>query len=483
MSTCFVCTDAFTSLSRKEIECSSCAYKACSKCIEHYLVENTNDPHCMNCRIEWNDDYLLENSTKAAYNRIKKSRTEILFDKEMAMIPQSQEYYKQHKEIENTKIQLNKMKIEYKKYEEEVNRLYKEKEKTEDMKKELKSARDQKNRLSVKLHRYRTLIRDWTYDYTFRDLDSQNINNNNNNNNANASSSLSNSATRKIVCRCIDQSCRGFVMMSNWKCGVCEKKVCEKCLEEEVSNEAHICDESAIESTRLIMNSTKPCPNCGTRIHRVSGCPQMWCTNCNTAFNYNSGLADTGPVHNPHYFEYLRNNNNAFSQEIPQMDIHNCAFINQSTFLHRLHAFRRNGYITLDEYSKYIKISRDTEHMKFCRNSLRYKYSFITNEYNYNDPFKNNLDLRIKWMEGTIDKKTMCDTLVKRDKRRKHTKRMIDLFDVTVYSMVQLQGEIYFSQNNDNNSHDGESFIRQFNEIHEYHNQCKYHLTKMYGLI
>jgi hypothetical protein len=35
----------------------------------------------------------------------------------------------------------------------------------------------------------------------------------------------------------------------------------------------------------------------------------MWCTLCHTGFNWNTGKAHEGIVHNPHYFEALRNGN------------------------------------------------------------------------------------------------------------------------------------------------------------------------------
>ena len=36
----------------------------------------------------------------------------------------------------------------------------------------------------------------------------------------------------------------------------------------------------------------------------------MWCTNCNTPWDWNTGKKVNGTIHNPHYYEFIRNGGN-----------------------------------------------------------------------------------------------------------------------------------------------------------------------------
>ena len=40
----------------------------------------------------------------------------------------------------------------------------------------------------------------------------------------------------------------------------------------------------------------------------MSGCDQMWCPKCQTAFSWRTGKIETGVIHNPHYFQWARQN-------------------------------------------------------------------------------------------------------------------------------------------------------------------------------
>tara|TARA_B100001094_G_scaffold237098_1_gene232282 strand:+ start:10333 stop:11355 length:1023 start_codon:yes stop_codon:yes gene_type:complete len=108
---------------------------------------------------------------------------------------------------------------------------------------------------------------------------------------------------KKFVRKCPMEDCKGFIN-EDWFCGLCDRHFCEHCNEE--ITEGHKCDPGAVETMKLIKKDTKPCPKCGTMIQKLSGCAQMWCPDCHTAFDWRTGQIETGRIHNPHYMEFKR---------------------------------------------------------------------------------------------------------------------------------------------------------------------------------
>jgi hypothetical protein len=106
---------------------------------------------------------------------------------------------------------------------------------------------------------------------------------------------------------CPATDCKGFLSTA-WKCGLCNLWSCPDCheLKGPVRDCEHTCEPDKVASARLISREAKSCPKCGVQICKVDGCDQMYCTICNTGFNWRTGKIADGPVHNPHYFEWLR---------------------------------------------------------------------------------------------------------------------------------------------------------------------------------
>jgi len=111
---------------------------------------------------------------------------------------------------------------------------------------------------------------------------------------------------KKVYIRsCPGEGCRGF-LDAEWSCSLCQTNVCSKCHEIKELHVKHECDEAILENVKAIKASTKPCPTCGIPTFKINGCNQMWCTSCHTTWCWGTGLVEKGVVHNPHYYEYLR---------------------------------------------------------------------------------------------------------------------------------------------------------------------------------
>lgn len=106
--------------------------------------------------------------------------------------------------------------------------------------------------------------------------------------------------------KCPTEDCRGYIPISRTgTCELCMFAVCRTCGLQK-RDDTHACTADDIATYTLLKESCKQCPKCGTLIERVSGCSQMFCISCHSAFDWNTLKLLTGPVHNPHYFEFLR---------------------------------------------------------------------------------------------------------------------------------------------------------------------------------
>jgi hypothetical protein len=127
------------------------------------------------------------------------------------------------------------------------------------------------------------------------------------------------------VSGCPKEGCRGFISKKKWSCGLCDTCVCDKCFEillpstegEASASNTHVCKQENIDTTKMIMKECKPCPKCSAQISKIDGCDQMFCVQCNTAFSWVTGKIETGKIHNPHYYDWMRQTNNGIVPRDP----------------------------------------------------------------------------------------------------------------------------------------------------------------------
>jgi hypothetical protein len=113
--------------------------------------------------------------------------------------------------------------------------------------------------------------------------------------------------------RCFTPKCQGYISPDENECMICKRIYCKDCGEEcktqpvKPVKSFHTCNPDTVKTLKLLNRDTKPCPNCKERIYKISGCDQMFCTNCHTAFDWQSNTVIKGKIHNPHLTEYLQN--------------------------------------------------------------------------------------------------------------------------------------------------------------------------------
>ena len=297
---CSVCTDAFNKSTRRVAACCYCNYAACMACIKRYLTTTTEDPHCMSCRRGWNAEFLDSIVTRAFRTvDLRKHREGVLMDRERSMLPATTVYVEA--ELRNRRYDLRILQLQ-------------------------QEMRALQVRMAHMGFRRRIVMAMDPNDVPpqYDDVDGPDDV---------GGEAAPKRSVAAFIKPCPTAGCRGFLSTA-YKCGVCSTRLCPTChevtvpparekkeKEKEKENEeeapAHVCNPDSVASVRAIASDSKACPKCGVMIFRVSGCDQMYCTvpGCCTAFSFRTGAAVTGHVHNPHYYEFLRNNGAAVPRE------------------------------------------------------------------------------------------------------------------------------------------------------------------------
>lgn len=340
---CQICYEKFTAHARKPIECHACFQIACSSCVVYYLLNTTGNPTCMfkNCNKSWSDNYIFETLGKSVYSKFRDFKLEQLFQKEKSLMPKTQIKIQNRREAELLTEEIRKVEGRMFVFQ-QMFRF------ADTLKHYNKYCGDHP---IVNVHNELVLKKEQNEISKHHTLLTQKRNKLLNGNEK---------EKLKFIKNCGKANCLGL-LSTKWICGTCKTKFCKHCGEEKgiatdmeiiadddeegvaetkdegeskvvetksetksetkaetkVDTSGHTCDPNLVETMKAIQKETKACPKCGISIYKIEGCSQMWCTNCHTAFDWNTRRIETGRIHNPHYYDWQRKNNNGTAPRVP----------------------------------------------------------------------------------------------------------------------------------------------------------------------
>jgi len=420
---CSICCEKFNKSNLKPVTCGFCVnFTACLACVKRYLLETTQSAHCMNCKHEWSRVTLVENIPKTFIGiEYKKRRQELILEMEKSMMPATQPYVEI--EIERNKMHEITKEIQILRHKKYSINAYSDLH----LEYELECVR--------KEHYIKCIIKD------IRDRTARLTGNYNGNRDNRA----------QFIRKCPVEDCKGF-LSTGWKCGICKTKVCSKCHEikkrgtplegtnndgkEEEEEEGeeerrHVCDPNNVETAKLLKNDTKACPKCATMIFKIDGCDQMFCTQCHTAFSWNTMRIETKIIHNPHYFQYLREQANG--REIARNPLDNpCAEIlpdGEAFTVEMIH------YIStqLNELSSFNVSTPETEPRmlrirKVVEKEMQLCNHVVGNHYARENAIHSNRDIRIQYMMNLMSEDKYKQLLQVREKQLEKTREFEMIF-------------------------------------------------------
>ena len=400
---CEVCCEVFNRSSRSKITCPYCPFSACSGCSERYLLETTQDAHCMSCRKSWAREILVNNFTQKFVGRDYKNRREsLLLEREKSLMPATQPYVELERKVRAAAkeiasltliinaqteklnsisgLQLGPLAVEHG-FDNEFDALVLRHKLVQDQRRVINGVALDVQHQEWYQHQLITRLHGGQVEHE----------------------------KRQFVRACPVADCRGF-LSSAWKCGVCDNWSCPDCHEVKLFGKdgPHTCDPNSVETAKLLAKDSRNCPKCASMIFKIDGCDQMYCTQCHTAFSWRTGRVETGTIHNPHYYEYHRQRGTLQRNpgDIP------CGGFPDWHFVLRL--CPRNHIL----YPQVASAHRTYAH---CQWAVIPRYTTGN---------RDNRDLRIKFMIGDINEDEFKKKIQQRDKARQRKGEILQVLEM-----------------------------------------------------
>jgi len=250
---------------------------------------------------------------------------------------------------------------------------------------------------------------------------------------------------RVFTMPCPATECRGF-LSSAYKCGVCDIYVCPHCREIKGAHDAaHTCNPDTVATVAKLKKECRNCPDCGTNIFRIEGCAQMFCTNCKTPFDWNSGKKITnGAIHNPHYFEYLRQVNGNVMPRAPGDIPCGANLPTAYRFERGMRPYNAREYSFVDEdgITKSGKITPDFNYLYTAIMTITHIQHVEIPATTNGQEMTDNSEYNVRFLRNELEETRWKQLLQMKEKRRMKRDEMRQVYEAFVGTCVDIYGQI-----------------------------------------
>jgi hypothetical protein len=263
---------------RRLTACPFCDYMACVSCVKKWLLGLERNPRCINpvCSADWT--HCLYSILPANFldGRYRKVRALLLFRREKALLPQTQERARALQRLPQLDRELELLRVQKKKLLRRMRRYVQLRARLKKPGEVLQPADDR--------------------------LDASSTEDEQPASSSGAASSSTATPNPAFLRACPLEACRGYIRASDWRCATCTIEVCSQCLETKSSSNSslhnatnalvHACQPEQLATARRLLAETRDCPRCMTRVSRerggVGSCRTATCTRCHIVFHWDT---------------------------------------------------------------------------------------------------------------------------------------------------------------------------------------------------
>lgn len=301
---CQICVEQYNKSTRTPITCVKCDFVCCKICFKRFITdeESAHLLSCMSCHVQFDRTSLYtrlgQNFMKSVYKNIREN---VLYEEEKSFFPATLEIIERELEITRLRTERDQLDSKYDsirhsrmiplkelRYNKEVMEVCKAIDLYMQLRNDVEivdeQLRDERSSISAKIHEMEQTKNGAAKPKTY-------------------------------VLACTKEDCRGMLSIENknekgnYVCMICSSETCDHC-RMGISDDSHECDPDILKTVEFMNSTSKPCPQCGIPIFKISGCNQMFCTGCHVSFEWTTLRINNGAVHNPHHAQWLRETKN-----------------------------------------------------------------------------------------------------------------------------------------------------------------------------